>query len=194
MRPLYEKHQDDIMSGVFSSTMMEDWANDDANLLAWRAATQDTAFEKTENTATEITEQEYYDNGILMVAMVKAGVELAFEVMTSAGIIDESAYYESLHETPLIANLIARKKLYEMNVVISDTAEYGCYLFDHACRPLLADFMASVETDVIGTGMGGDNGVDNRELIAVNEAIRSHPVEIVGRTLRGYMTAMKSIR
>jgi ketol-acid reductoisomerase len=110
------------MSGVFSSTMMEDWANDDANLLAWRAATQDTAFEKTENTATEITEQEYYDNGILMVAMVKAGVELAFEVMTSAGIIDESAYYESLHETPLIANLIARKKLYEMNVVISDTA------------------------------------------------------------------------
>ena len=25
-------------------------------------------------------------------------------------------------------------------VVISDTAEYGCYLFDHACRPLLADF------------------------------------------------------
>jgi ketol-acid reductoisomerase len=114
--------------------------------------------------------------------------------MTSAGIIDESAYYESLHETPLIANLIARKKLYEMNVVISDTAEYGCYLFDHACRPLLADFMASVETDVIGTGMGGDNGVDNRELIAVNEAIRSHPVEIVGRTLRGYMTAMKSIR
>jgi ketol-acid reductoisomerase len=194
MRPLYEKHQDDIMSGVFSSTMMEDWANDDANLLAWRAATQDTAFEKTENTATEITEQEYYDNGILMVAMVKAGVELAFEVMTSAGIIDESAYYESLHETPLIANLIARKKLYEMNVVISDTAEYGCYLFDHACRPLLADFMANVETDVIGTGMAGDNGVDNRELIAVNEAIRSHPVEIVGKTLRGYMTAMKSIR
>ena len=38
----------------------------------------------------------------------------------------ESAYYESLHETPLIANLISRKKLYEMNKVISDTAEYGC--------------------------------------------------------------------
>jgi ketol-acid reductoisomerase len=54
--------------------------------------------------------------------------------------------------------------------------------------------MANVETDVIGTGMAGDNGVDNRELIAVNEAIRSHPVEIVGKTLRGYMTAMKSIR
>ena len=66
--------------------------------------------------------------------------------MTAAGIIEESAYYESLHETPLIANTIARKKLFEMNRVISDTAEYGCYLFDQACKPLLADFMKSVKT------------------------------------------------
>jgi ketol-acid reductoisomerase len=193
MRGLYEKHQDDIMTGHFSKTMMEDWANDDANLLQWRAATAETAFEQTANTEAEITEQEFYDHGILLVAMVKAGVELAFETMVSAGIIDESAYYESLHETPLIANTIARKKLYEMNVVISDTAEYGCYLFDHACRPLLADFMSKMDTDVIGVGMEGDNGVDNAELIAVNEAIRSHPVEIVGKKLRGYMTAMKRI-
>ena len=193
MRPLYEKHQDDIMTGEFSRTMMEDWANDDANLLKWRAATAETAFEKSANTSADITEQEFYDHGILLVAMVKAGVELAFEIMVSAGIIDESAYYESLHETPLIANTIARKKLYEMNIVISDTAEYGCYLFDHACRPLLADFMSKIDTDVIGKGIGGDNDVDNMELIAVNEAIRSHPVEIVGKTLRGYMTAMKRI-
>ncbi len=193
MRPLYEKHQDDIMTGEFSSTMMTDWANDDANLLKWRAATAETAFEKSTNTSAEISEQEFYDHGILLVAMVKAGVELAFEVMVSAGIIAESAYYESLHETPLIANTIARKKLYEMNVVISDTAEYGCYLFDHACRPLLADFMSKIDTDVIGKGIEGDNGVDNIELIMVNDSIRSHPVEIVGKKLRGYMTAMKRI-
>jgi ketol-acid reductoisomerase len=193
MRSLYEKHQDDIMTGHFSKTMMEDWANDDVNLLGWRAATAETAFEKAANTTTEITEQEFYDHGILLVAMVKAGVELAFETMVSAGIIAESAYYESLHETPLIANTIARKKLYEMNVVISDTAEYGCYLFDHACRPLLADFMSRIDTDVIGKGIEGDNGVENQELISVNEAIRSHPVETVGKKLRGYMTAMKRI-
>ncbi len=193
MRPLYEKHQDDIITGRFSRTMMEDWANDDVNLLGWRAATAETAFEKTTNTDQEISEQEYYDHGILLVAMCKAGVELAFEVMVSAGIIAESAYYESLHETPLIANTIARRKLYEMNVVISDTAEYGCYLFDHACRPLLADFMSRMELDVIGKGMGTDNSVDNQELIAVNDAIRNHPVEKVGKVLRGHMTAMKSI-
>lgn len=193
MRPLYEKHQDDIITGEFSSTMMADWDNDDLNLLTWRAATAETAFEKAVNTQQEIAEQEYYDHGILMIAMVKAGVELAFETMVAAGIIAESAYYESLHETPLIANTIARRKLYEMNVVISDTAEYGCYLFDHACRPLLKEFMEDITIDVIGQGIGSDNWVDNRELITVNEAIRSHPVEVVGKKLRGYMTDMKAL-
>ncbi|WP_446051242.1 ketol-acid reductoisomerase, partial [Zobellia laminariae] len=37
MRPLFQKHMDDIMTGHFSKTMMEDWANDDKNLLTWRA-------------------------------------------------------------------------------------------------------------------------------------------------------------
>ena len=130
-----------------------------------------------------------------MVAFIRAGVELAFETMVEAGIKAESAYYESLHETPLIANTIARKKLYEMNRVISDTAEYGCYLFDHAAKPLLKEFMKTIDKDVIGTNFndGKDNGVDNREIIEVNKIIRNHPVEKVGAVLRAAMTEMKSI-
>ena len=194
MRPLFQKHMDDIMSGHFSKTMMEDWANDDVNLLTWRAATGETAFEKTPAADVEISEQEYFDNGVLMVAMVKAGVELAFEAMTESGIIDESAYYESLHETPLIANTIARKKLFEMNRVISDTAEYGCYLFDHACKPLIADYVKNVPSNYVGRPFNdGSNGVDNKELIAVNAAIREHSVEDIGEYLRASMTAMTKI-
>jgi len=194
MRPLYNKHMDDIMAGRFSGGMMDDWANDDAKLLAWRKETGETAFEKTQGTDQDIPEQEYFDHGILMVAMVKAGVELAFETMAAAGIKEESAYYESLHETPLIANLIARKKLFEMNSIISDTAEYGCYLYNHACLPLLSDFMTRIDTDVIGRGLDlEDDSVDNQQLIAANASIRSHPVEVIGQTLRGYMTAMKKI-
>ncbi len=193
LRPLFQKHMDDIMSGHFSKTMMEDWANNDQNLLAWRAKTGETAFEKTEVTSQEISEQEYFDHGTLLVAFVRAGVELAFETMTASGIIAESAYYESLHETPLIANTIARKKLYEMNRVISDTAEYGCYLFDHACKPLLTDFMKTVKTDVIGKKFSSGNDADNQQLIAVNSAIRNHEVEKVGAVLRASMTAMKQL-
>jgi ketol-acid reductoisomerase len=195
MRPLFEKHMDNIMDGTFSSTMMKDWANGDKQLLEWRAATGETDFEKTPAGDVEIKEQEYFDNGTLMVAFVKAGVELAFEVMTETGIKAESAYYESLHETPLIANTIARKKLYEMNRVISDTAEYGCYLFDHAARPLLAGFMSKIETNVIGKNFneGKDAHIDNQELIEINEEIRFHDVEIIGAELRSAMESMKAI-
>ncbi|TYP97049.1 ketol-acid reductoisomerase [Tenacibaculum adriaticum] len=194
MRPLFQKHMDDIISGHFSQTMMEDWANDDVNLLKWRAATGETAFEKTALTPDYISEQEFFDNGVLLVAFVKSGVELAFETMVSTGIIEDSAYYESLHELPLIANTIARKKLFEMNRVISDTAEYGCYLFDHAAKPLLVDFMKTVKTDIIGKPFAKSNAVDNVELISVNDAIRNHPIEKIGKELRGAMKAMKTIK
>lgn len=195
MRPLFEQHMDDIMDGTFSSNMMKDWADGDKNLLTWRAATGETAFEKTPAGDVEISEQEYFDNGVLMIAFVKAGVELAFDVMGEAGIKAESAYYESLHETPLIANTIARKKLFEMNRVISDTAEYGCYLFDHACKPLLTDFMKKIETNVIGKNFndGKDGSVDNKELIEINDDIRYTDVEIIGAELREAMEAMEAI-
>jgi ketol-acid reductoisomerase len=36
-----------------------------------------------------------------------------------------------------------------MNRIISDTAEYGCYLFDHVAKPLLTDFfMKNIDTNV----------------------------------------------
>lgn len=195
MRPLFRKHQDDIISGAFSSGMMADWAAGDKDLLSWREETGQTAFEQAADAPNDLDEQDYFDNGILMIAMVKAGVELAFETMVESGIIEESAYYESLHELPLIANTIARKKLYEMNVVISDTAEYGNYLFANAAVPLLAEkIMPKVSTDVIGKGLDkSSNSVDNMTLVQVNDAIRNHPIEYIGEELRGYMTDMKRI-
>lgn len=191
---LFQKHMDDILSGEFSATMMADWANGDANLLKWREETGKTAFENApKGDNIRISEQEYFDNGVLMVAMVKAGVELAFDTMVASGIFEESAYYESLHELPLIANTIARKRLYEMNVVISDTAEYGNYLFANVATPILRE-------KVLPTLQAGDLGeptptaeIDNITLRDVNEAIRNHPIEHIGQELRGYMTDMQRI-
>lgn len=194
MTPLYQKHMDNIISGEFSSTMMKDWANGDKNLHEWRESYAKIPFEVEEETTEEISEQEYFDKGILLVAMVKAGCELAFETMVDAGIKPESAYYESLHEVPLIANLIDRRRLYEMNKVISDTAEYGCYLFARSAVPLLKPFMDTVTTADIGKGLDiSTTSVPNTTLVKVNEEIRNHPIEAVGKKLRAYMTSMKPI-
>lgn len=192
MAPLFQQHMDDIMSGKFSATMMADWQNNDKDLLTWRAETRQTAFENYPAYEEEILEQDYFDHGLLLVAMTKAGVELAYETMLQAGIVAESAYYESLHELPLIANTIARKRLYEMNVVISDTAEYGNYLFAFAAIPLLKDFMAALQPGDLAKSMPVSH-IDNKQLQAVNEAIRNHPIEIIGKKLRNYLIGMKRI-
>ena len=59
-----------------------------------------------------------------------------------------------------------------MNRIISDTAEYGCYLFDHACKPLLNDFFKKIENKHIGKNFELADKVDNTKLIEVNDAIR----------------------
>lgn len=193
LTPLFQKHQDDIINGNFSARMMQDWANDDKELLNWRQQTADSAFEQAGSYQGSLDEQTYFDHGTLMVAMVKAGVELAFDTMVESGIKEESAYYESLHELPLIANTIARKRLHEMNIVISDTAEYGNYLFANAAVPILQEkLMPKVSVKVIGAELPS-TPVDNAELIAVNHSIRQHGVEAIGQTLRAYMRDMKQL-
>jgi ketol-acid reductoisomerase len=82
-----------------------------------------------------------------------------------------------------------------MNKVISDTAEYGNYLFCNTAIPLLREaLLPHISTDVIGRGLNLESqSVDNKKLVEVNESIRNHPVEIVGKKLRRYMKEIKSI-
>ena len=82
-----------------------------------------------------------------------------------------------------------------MNKVISDTAEYGCYLFARVAAPMMAkELLPKLHTAVIGKGLDvKDACVSNGELVNVNAEIRNHPIEVVGRKLRAYMTAMKPV-
>ena len=79
-----------------------------------------------------------------------------------------------------------------MNRIISDTAEYGCYLFNNSCKSLLVDFMKNIKKDVIGDVYLNQNySVEMLNLI--NDNIKNHPIEIVGKELRKAMLNMKKI-
>lgn len=193
LTPIFEKHMENILNGEFSKNMIEDWKNNDKKLLNWREKNSQILFEQTPNFKNDITEQTYFDHGILMIAIIKAGIELSFDTMTTAGISPEIAYYESLHELPLIANTIARKKLYEMNLVISDTAEYGNYLFSDTVIPIL-------QNKIIPILKPGDLGtsiptivIHNTILREINEKIKNHKIEKIGIKLRKYMKKMTNI-
>ncbi|CAL4043695.1 Ketol-acid reductoisomerase (NADP(+)) [Buchnera aphidicola (Phyllaphis fagi)] len=190
--PLFKKHMDDIISGQFSSTMIDDWNNKDKNLLMWREKIKNTQFEKLPKSDINISEEDYFNHGTLMVSILKAGVELSFEIMVQSGIKKESAYYESLHELPLIANTISRKRFYEMNMVISDTAEYGSYLFTNRATKILNNFLHCLQNQDIGDTYPNQK-IDNINLQQLNDNIQNHPIEKIGKKLRSYMVKMKSI-
>jgi ketol-acid reductoisomerase len=193
MRPVFEQHMDNIMSGNFSAGMMRDWRRGDKNLLKWRKEIAGVAFERSKS-RQDIPTRDFFEQGAIMVAVLKGGIELAFEVMLESGIKEESAYYESLHELPLIANLIARKKLYEMNRVISDTAEYGCHLFYHGdAREIFDEFIISCDPNDLGVSLDeSDKRKVPKDLIEdVRKQIRSHPIEVIGRGLRKHMSSVK---
>lgn len=182
-RPLFEKHMDDIVAGRFAERMMTDWQNDDVELLTWRQQSSESAFEQAPPSQSFTLD---FDRATGLVAIFAAGVELAFEVMVEAGVSPASAYYESLHELPLIANTLARRRLHEMNLVISDTAEYGNYLFAGPATDILKDILASWTLRELGEG-GQFDAVDDTSLSLVDEQNQNHPIEAVGASLRAYM-------
>lgn len=186
MTPLFKKHMDNIISGEFSYKMIKDWNNNDRILLNLREKTRKSRFENYPKSDIFISENEFFDKGVILVAIIKAGVELAYDIMLQVGISKESAYYESLHELPLIANTIAKKGLYEMNIVISDTAEYGNYLFSSSAVPILKNFIKDLDPRYFGKGIFSKE-INNSELNEINKKIKNHSIEIIGEKLRCYM-------
>lgn len=194
LKPLFKIHIDNIISGKFSKELIKDWNNNNNNLIKWRKIYKNNNFEKTKNIQdNHIKEQDYFDKGIFMIAIIKSSIELSFELMIESGIASASAYYESLHELPLIANTIARKKLYEMNKVISNTAEYGNYLFSNNAIPLLKNFISNLTSEDLGIVKIKNQLIKNKYLRDLNYNIRNHPIEKVGYILRNYMIHMKSL-
>ena len=80
-----------------------------------------------------------------------------------------------------------------MNHIISDTAEYGCYLFNNDAIPLLSKFFKKLDSDIIGSNQMSNASklIDNEKLIEINDSIRFHSIEIIGDELRQHMTSMK---
>ncbi|MEC7876645.1 MAG: ketol-acid reductoisomerase, partial [Bacteroidota bacterium] len=86
------------------------------------------------------------------------------------------------------------KKLYEMNRIISDTAEYGCYLFNHKCLPLLSEYVKNLSRGFIGEPIRTRETFDNGTLENLDKISANHPIEKIGKILRRNMSAMKKLK
>ena len=103
------------------------------------------------------------------------------------------AYFECLHEVKLIVDLIYEGGIANMNYSISNTAEYG----EHVTGPRIItqqtkEEMRKVLKDIQSGRFARDWVLENKAGQASFKATRAnnaqHPIEDVGRKLRGMMT------
>jgi len=154
-----------------------------------RAGVLETSFQ--EETETDLFgEQAVLCGGTT--ALVKAG----FETLVNAGYQPEIAYFECLHELKLIVDLMYESGIAGMRYSISDTAQFG----DMTRGPVLID--ASVRERMKEILRQIQDGEFAREWILENRAGRpvfralanrdaQHPIEQVGKGLRGMMSWVK---
>jgi len=115
-----------------------------------------------------------------------------FETLTEAGYAPEMAYFECLHETKLIVDLLYEGGIANMRYSISNTAEYGDY---HTGPRMITDETKAEMKRVLEDIQSGrfvqrfmlDNAVGNPEMKAARKRQAEHPIEKTGAQLRAMM-------
>ena len=76
----------------------------------------------------EETETDLFGEQAVLCGGITALIKAGYETLVEAGYSPEMAYFECLHETKLITDLIQEGGIANMHYSISNTAEYGDYL------------------------------------------------------------------
>lgn len=126
--------------------------------------------------------------------LIKAG----FETLTEAGYPAELAYFECVHETKLIVDLIYEGGLTKMWDVVSNTAEFGGRtrgprVITQAVKAEMKKVLEEVESGQFAREWVAEAD-DNKfaALKRMREEEARHPVEIVGREIRSLFDKKQS--
>ena len=119
-------------------------------------------------------------------------IQAGFETLTEAGYAPEMAYFECLHETKLIVDLLYEGGIANMRYSISNTAEYGDIktgprIITEETKKEMKRVLADIQSGRFVKDFVLDNRAGQPELKASRKAAAAHPIEKVGAELRGMM-------
>ena len=146
-----------------------------------------------ETSFTEETETDLFGEQAVLCGGVVDLMRCGFEVLVEAGYSPESAYFECLHELKLIIDLVNKAGVAGMNYSISDTAEYGEYVSGPRVLPAeetkarMREVLEDVRNGKFAEGWIAENKNGRPLFNARREALKEHPMEVVGRRLREKM-------
>lgn len=119
-------------------------------------------------------------------------IQAGFETLTEAGYAPEMAYFECLHETKLIVDLLYEGGIANMRYSISNTAEYGDIttgprIITAETKAEMKRVLADIQSGRFVKNFVLDNRAGQPELKAARKAAEAHPIEETGAQLRAMM-------
>lgn len=149
-----------------------------------------------ETTFKEETETDLFGEQAVLCGGVTELMKAGFEVLVEAGYDPESAYFECVHEMKLIIDLINQGGFEYMRYSISDTAEYGDYsvgkrIITEETRNEMRKVLREVQDGTFAKNWILENKANRPAFQAQRRIEANHPVEIVGKKLRGMMSWLK---
>jgi len=120
-----------------------------------------------------------------MAELIKAG----FETLVEAGYPPELAYFECLHETKLIMDLIYEGGIARMYEVVSNTAEWGGRtvgpkIIDKSVKQRMKSALKDVESGKFARGWMSEYSKGMPRMKKLRTAEKKHPIEKVGAKIR----------
>lgn len=148
-----------------------------------------------ETTFKEETETDLFGEQAVLCGGISHLIQSGFETLTEAGYDPEIAYFECLHETKLIVDLIYEGGLAKMRHSISDTAEYGDYIsgprvIDAHVKHNMKKVLDDIQKDkgaAFAKRWIADTAAGYPEYKRRMKEEKVHPIEKVGSKLRSMM-------
>ena len=145
-----------------------------------------------ETTFREECETDLFGEQAVLCGGITHLIQAGFETLTEAGYAPEMAYFECLHETKLIVDLLYEGGIANMRYSISNTAEYGDIvtgprIITEETKREMKRVLADIQSGRFVKNFVLDNRAGQPELKASRKQAAAHPIEKVGTELRAMM-------
>lgn len=145
----------------------------------------------------EETETDLFGEQAVLCGGITALIQAGFETLTEAGYAPEMAYFECLHETKLIVDLIYEGGIANMRYSISNTAEYGDFtrgprVVNEKTKKVMKQILKEIQNGEFAKEFILENQSGAASLKARRRLSRQHQIEIVGEKLRSMMPWIKA--
>ena len=140
----------------------------------------------------EETETDLFGEQTVLCGGITALIQAGFETLVEAGYAPEMAYFECLHETKLIVDLIYEGGIANMRYSISNTAEYGDFtrgprVIGAESRKVMKEILQDIQTGDFAREFIMENQTGTPKMKAMRRISKEHQIEQVGERLRAMM-------